>query len=130
MAKKNKLPIRWRVSEAPAGPYRSFHGRAWPCAHWVNNSQVICAQIECKDDYRPAAAREGSHSELAVRFADHSALPVWTWKRLKARFKTLDEAKAAIEEFLLKHSTCWPADLRPEAPQPQTDTAPASETSL
>lgn len=121
---KTKLPIRWKVGEAPTGMYRSFHGRAWPMAHWKNERQVVCASIECESNYSAAAVREGTHAELAVRIADHGAKPVWEWKRLKARFKTLDEAKAGLEEFLLKNPSFWPEDLKP-APKVQT---PSSES--
>lgn len=110
---KTKLPIRWKVAEAPTGPYRSFHGRAWPMAHWKNDAQVVCASIECQSNYSAAAVRDGSHGELSVRIADHGVKPVWEWKRLKARFKTLDEAKAALEQFLMKNPAFWPEDLRP-----------------
>ncbi len=95
------IKLKWKVSSEPTGPYRSFQFRGWPTAEFEMNGAMWSAGfIMCEDDYRPARVKTGEHKELEVWFRD--------WrdnknKRLKARFKTLAEAKVGLLDFLQRH---------------------------
>jgi hypothetical protein len=97
------VKLKWTVAEAPSGRYRSFEKRSWPTAEY-KHTDFIAASIECEDSYRPADVKTGAHRELKVKVAQYSrnedGRQLWVWRTLKARFATLDEAKAAAEKFL------------------------------
>lgn len=106
------VKLKWIVAEAPSGRYRSFEKRAWPSAEY-KHTDFVAAYIACADSYRPADAKTGQHSELSVYVAQWATPPEpdkspFTWRRLKARFATLDEAKAAAEKFLETHLSFRP----------------------
>lgn len=94
------MKYKWKVQPAPTGRYRSFEKRGWPTADYENGR--VAASIECEDDYRPQNAKEGKHSLLTVRIADHSTKP-FTWKKITKRFATLQEAKDAVDEIFKKY---------------------------
>lgn len=110
-----KAKIKWVVSEASTGRYRSFERRSWPSAHYNDEQEIPCASIHCEDEYRPAQAKSGEHNPLEIRIADHSASPSWTWRKLKARAATLDEAKALVKNFLEQHQEMMPEAFRDQA---------------
>lgn len=97
------VKLKWTVAEAPSGRYRSFEKRAWPRAEY-KHTDFVAAYIECEDPYRPADVKTGSHRELKVNIAQYSrhedGRQLFVWRSLKARFATLDDAKAAAEKFL------------------------------
>jgi hypothetical protein len=108
---KNMVQVKWKVAEAPTGRYRSFEKRGWPSASFKGTDRSAIA-IYCDDSYTPQRARDGMHGELMVCIADYSVEgPGFKWRTLKARFKTLDEAKAAGINALDKHSSFLPKDL-------------------
>jgi len=43
--------------------------------------------------------RTGDHAELEMMIADHSQIP-WKWRKVKIRFKTLQEAKDWLSAYL------------------------------
>lgn len=103
--------IKWSVSPEPTGRYRSFDKRGWPTADWKNEQESACACIYCADDYSIRRAKSGNHAELEVRVANHSQKP-WRWATLKNRFKTLDEAKAAVIKVLARYPEFIPEDMK------------------
>lgn len=109
MAKK----LRWTVDEAPTGPYRSFSKRAWPRASYGKDGKPA-AHIVCVDSYRPANAKSGDHPPLSVHVAKwrdrDGDSQTFDWRRLKAEFATLADAKAAAERFLDAHPEFAPKE--------------------
>ena len=105
MAAKKSL-IKWRVMEAPTGPFRSFQRRGWPKADYCDMDN-IAAMIECDDDYIPAKVKAGKHGPLRVRIADYRETP-WKWRYLKASFATLQEAKDGFSAFIKKNPEFMP----------------------
>lgn len=102
------VKVKWQVSEAPTGRYRSFFKRSWPTARFKDTDRPAL-MIECEDSYYPANAKTGQHKELSVMVADYSVEnEAFKWRRLKARFATLDEAKQAGERFLNAHPEFLP----------------------
>lgn len=97
--------IKWRVSPAPTGPFRSFHSRAWPYAEYSNGDS--CAHIRCDESYRPADAKSGKHDELTLYIADWSVSTkehkTFKWKRAVRKPATVDEAKLLLKELLDKY---------------------------
>lgn len=110
----NKAKLKWRVQEAPTGPYRSFHPRGWPSANYKNERQDMCGDIWCDDNYTPFRAKSGQHQPLRVRISDYSVIP-FKWLTLKARFKTLAEAKTALAAFIEAHPEVMPTEQLPES---------------
>lgn len=109
---KKLVKLKWLVAEPPSGRYRSFEKRAWPTADYAY-TDFIAARISCEDPYRQADVKTGDHSELSVYVAQwaNPRIPgqdAWVWRKLKARFATLAEAKAAAEEFLAKNLSFRP----------------------
>lgn len=103
-----KIKLKWKVEPAPIGPYRSFEERAWPTAYYSNGE--FAGYIHCVDEYRPAQVRTGEHAELEVwvnRY-DNPGPNV----RLKARFKTLAEAKQGLLDFVIKYPLFRPKELQ------------------
>ena len=109
-----KAKYKWRVEEAPKGPYSSFQFRGWPTAIYQNAPQNCCGDIQCKDDYTPARAKGGQHAPLIVRVCDHSVSP-FKWLTIKAQHKTLDDAKAALAAFIEAHPEVMPFEYRQSA---------------
>jgi hypothetical protein len=106
------IKLQWRVADAPTGRYRSFQKRGWPSADFKGTDRSA-AHIYCDDSYVPANAKSGEHRELTVTIADYSAHnDSFKWRTLKARFKTLDEAKAAAVAALEKHPDFIPQELK------------------
>jgi len=103
--------IKWSVCPEPTGRYLSFEKRGWPYADWKNGDESPCAVIYCDDDYSFRDAKSGNHSELEVRVANHSVKP-WRWATLTNRFKTLDDAKAAVIRVLNQHPDFVPDSMK------------------
>lgn len=109
-----KAKYKWKVDEAPTGPYRSFHFRGWPSANYQNVSQDCCGDIQCNDNYTPARAKGGQHAPLTVRVCDHSVSP-FKWLTIKAQHKTFDDAKTALAAFIGTHPEVTPIEYRQSA---------------
>ncbi|MDI9407779.1 MAG: hypothetical protein QM523_00865 [Candidatus Pacebacteria bacterium] len=82
--------IKWEVSPAPTGQYRSFHWRGWPVGMTPCNMKFL---IRCADDYVPRNVKNGSHKPLKLSFRD-DAVSGSTAKTFKREFATLAELKA------------------------------------
>src|SRR4030066_2428038 len=91
------MKIKWKVGDAPTGPYRSFQKRGWPHAYYETGEMI--AAIYCDDDYYPRNVKTGNHKELTLRIADHSQTP-WKWRTAKHRPVTLKEAKELLITIL------------------------------
>ena len=95
--KKMTVKIKWEVSPAPTGRYKSFQRRGWPVGRLDAGNSVI---LFCKDTYVPANIKTGNHSEITVM------VDVWNdaygnLKRvtLKKSAATLKEAKEVAASF-------------------------------
>lgn len=102
----SKRLYKWKVDPAPTGPRKVFSKRAWPTAEYADGD--TCAYITCEDNenYHPKAARTGEHGLLTVHVCDYSHANgncPWTRKRLTAKFKTLEEAKQAFDDYVIKY---------------------------
>lgn len=108
------MKIKWKVQERPTGQFASFHKRGWPDACFTDKrikNDAMCAQIFCADDYSLSVAKSGNHSELIVSIADHRSTQ-WVWRKLKQRCKTLDEAKALVEDFFNRNPEFIPSQFK------------------
>lgn len=104
-----KIKIKWKVSEAPSGMYRSFYKRGWPKAYYENGD--ICAQIICKDSYTPSNIKTKQHAPIYLWIANYNVADRnkdgrWTWEKVETAFSSLKEVKQAIE-VLLKEYPEW-----------------------
>lgn len=109
--------FKWRVDEAPTGPYRSFQARGWPSAVYKNVRQDLAGDIQCGDDYTPARAKGGRHAPLQVRVCDHSVHP-FKWRSLVGQHVDLATAKAVLASFIAENPQVLPADLRDPSATP------------
>lgn len=102
---QTKIKIIWKVGEVPTGKYRSFFTRSWPSASLENGDAI--GLIECVDHYEPSKVQNGSHAELVLKIADRSnptpETGAFVWRKAKARFKSLNEAKSALVKILEKN---------------------------
>jgi hypothetical protein len=110
----NEHKLKWKMAEPPSGRFKSFHKRGWPSATMVGSDHPMVS-IDCEDSYTPAIAKDGSHRELTVRIADwtkptDSTQARWKWRTLKARFTSLEDAKAAAKKFLDTTPEFWPTE--------------------
>ncbi len=99
--------IKWKVSGAPTGHYRSFMARSWPSGY-INGDQYAFA-FRCEDDYTPARARgEQPHAPIKVTICDYrqsmqNGQGAWKVRTLVGEHATLEAAKAAAQTFLDAH---------------------------
>lgn len=116
--------LKWKVDSPPVGRYRSFDVRGWPSAQYTKSGKAA-AHVTCQDErgnaieYHPATARDHTHPELQVFVADwsYSRSPelkakfgAFKYRRLTARPKTLEEAKALAEAALRAHPLFQPEE--------------------
>jgi len=82
--------IKWEVSPAPTGQFRTFHWRGWPTGRTDCGMTLL---IGCEDDYVPKRVRSGDHRPLKLKFRDDTApgSPIRVFKR---EFATLADLKA------------------------------------
>lgn len=110
-----KPKIKWKVGSPPTGRYRSFEKRGWPSATIGPDDQPI-ASITCEDDYTPQRAKGGGHGELTVSIAvwqpREGNTDTFKWRTMKQRYQSLDAAKRAAEDFIIKYPSTWPTQLR------------------
>lgn len=92
--------LKWKVDPEPKGQYRSFRKRGWPTAEYPDGE--VAAQLSCEESYSGEKARDGGHSPLVIRIADHSVNP-WRWRTLMVRPTRLDVAKKLVLEALERH---------------------------
>jgi hypothetical protein len=111
------MKFKWKVAPAPTGHYRSFESRSWPSAKYPNGQPALLIRCET-DEYVPSKVKNGDHGVLSVCIAqyygkkDRNQLGTFAWRTLKARFATLDEAKAAGEKFLNGHPEYHPKESK------------------
>jgi hypothetical protein len=92
-----KRKLKWVVSPAPTGEYRSFQHRPWPHGEFNGEWMVL---IWCKDKYVPANVRSGNHGELTIAVTDRRHVGgAFVWRTIKRRANTLDEAKKIAQAF-------------------------------
>lgn len=116
------MKIKWFVSAAPTGRYRSFQNRSWPRAEYADGR--IAAAIYCKYEggyacnYTTHYAKNGGHPPLELCIADYSKTP-WQWRRAVKRFATLQEAKDALLELLKANPQLSPKEEKTSEPVTQ-----------
>jgi hypothetical protein len=81
--------IKWEVSPAPTGQYRSFHRRGWPVGQTEDGVTFL---IGCDDDYVPRNVKSGKHAPLKLKFRDDNVRGS-TVRVFKRKFATLAELK-------------------------------------
>lgn len=98
MAKKQ---VKWRVSPAPTGQFRSFQRRQWPMGYSNDQNETTLFSILCADEYTPArAAGTEAHKPLSVAVAVRNDRECgFGWRTLRDSFDTLAAAKTAAERF-------------------------------
>ena len=101
------MKIKWTVSPAPTGPYRSFQTRSWPSAT-VNNQTAFCIHSVSGRQYHAQAAITPVASDLRVHVAvwrkqkdnpDQEAR-TFDWRVLKGSWDTLTEVQDYVKGFL------------------------------
>ena len=98
------MKVKWKVSDKPRGPYRSFEVWQWPML-WDDKGRPIM-KVVCEDAYTPARGRgEQSHDPLQLYVADYrpESNPSgrgFQWRRVKRQYATLEEAKAGAQRIL------------------------------
>jgi hypothetical protein len=107
-----KMKYKWKVSEAPSGPYRSFQKRSWPFAYYCDKEESPACAVYCDTSYSVTRMKDADHAPLTMMVADHSVLPVWQWKKVKGEFKTLQEAKDRFVELLKKFPQLCPVEKK------------------
>lgn len=91
------MKIKWKVGEAPTGPYRSFFNRPWPSAE-INGQAA--AMMHCETSYSASVVKSGKHEPIKVYIAVwHENGASFDWRSMKKRFATIDEAKAAVAKY-------------------------------
>jgi hypothetical protein len=108
--KAEPFKLYWQVQEKPTGQFRSFQGRGWPAAYYDRQQMQIAAQIYCDDDYIPANVKSGRHAALTISVADYSEGPRWQWRKMRAKFATLEAAKAGLLKLLEQHTEIRPKE--------------------
>jgi hypothetical protein len=104
------MKLKWKVSEIPTGPYRSFDTRSWPSAEDEEGNSI--AMILSDSEYVPKNVKTGNHLPLSLCFADYSVDKVkegaFKWKTLKRKFNTLKEVKKYMAEFVILYPQYFP----------------------
>lgn len=91
------IKIKWRVSPAPTGRYKSFEKRNFPYAEYENGETL--ADMLCGDSYVPALHKDSDDLELKLRVMDYSGeFP--KWRTLKARPTSIKSTKELLVKFL------------------------------
>jgi len=91
------VKIKWEVSPAPNGPYRSFQTRGWPIGFLPNGQRVLLSSL---DEYVPAKVKAGDHQPVAVSVdVFNEAYGTTKLVTLKKQGATLAEAKAIAADF-------------------------------
>ena len=91
------MKVKWKVSESPSGPFRSFTQRAWPSAE-VNGKAAFT--ISCADEYVPALVKKGTHAELLLHVAVYDSEGKFKWQKFVKRFSTLTELKKFAQRYV------------------------------
>lgn len=97
--------IKWRVAEAPTGLSAVCDRRSWPNAEYDSGNH--CAFIYCEMSYSLERAKSGKHPPLTLYIADYSVSP-FVNRKIKVRFASLGEAKAAVWRILGKNLKMLP----------------------
>ena len=98
------MKIKWKVSEAPTGPYKSFQRRGWPIATFDDGSYA--ATLQCEDEYRPSSVKSGQHKPITVTICLHGRKEEGRGlitAKLKQHAATLDEVKSMVTAFYEKY---------------------------
>lgn len=104
------MKLKWKVQPAPTGRYRSFDHRGWP--ELLSPGGHLVAMICCSDDYSAKRAKSGEHMLLSVVVYDyHDTTGAGrTAARFKERFKRIEDAKWAAENFFRERPQCLPTE--------------------
>lgn len=112
------MKLKWRVSPAPTGRYRSFEQRDWPLGMYRNEDESPAAHIECEDEYVPQDVRDGNHRPLTVSVAqwvdpaERGTGAAFQWRMVEVECATLAEAKALAQSVLDDRQHFWPKGVK------------------
>lgn len=98
-AMKDAVNIKWEVTPAPTGRYRSFQRRGWPVGRVNDKNRVL---IDCADDYIPANVKTGKHGPLTITI-DIFENGETRMAKMKVRADSLVEAKKQAILFFKKN---------------------------
>lgn len=109
-----KIHLKWTVDKKPTGRYSSFGKRGWPNAEF-KGTDFMAAMLSCPDEYIPANVKTGNHREITIRVCLYKTNGHWNATNLKAKAKTLSEAKELVLHFwqMTKHEEYLPDLLKP-----------------
>lgn len=107
------IKLVWKVAPEPVGRYRSFEERGWPTADYKGTDKPA-VMLQGSVGYTPRLARDGGTALiLTVFIADWRRLSpgaaAFTWRKLKATFTSLQEAKEAAAQAISRHPEFIPA---------------------
>jgi len=96
--------IKWNVSPATTGPYRSFHWRGWPTGRTECGMFFSILTTVQGFDYHPPLIKTGDHPPLKLSFRDDSirGAPMRTFKREFATMAELKEFAAKLDIAALR----------------------------
>lgn len=106
------MKIKWKVGEKPTGRFASFQGRAWPYGY-AGDTDTMVSHLYHPLSYTPERANGGEVAlqepfEGIAAFVRNASAPAFKWRKLKARFDTVAEAKAAVQKFYEDNPDWWP----------------------
>lgn len=102
-----KLKLKWKVSEARSGRYRSFQTRGWPSAYYLSGKPAAYISSPSREDYYPPNVKTGNHGPLKVYVAVPNDEGSFDWRPLNRDYATLAEAKEGASNFLSAHPEMW-----------------------
>ena len=121
-AKKSQpIKLKWKTGIVPKGRWKSFQKRDWPNANYESGLPAI--DIIGEESYNLDRVKTGNHSELTVRVAQYHHTEelkrkhgAFSWRILKQRFTSLNEAKEAGGNFIQRHPEFHPKETEKSQP--------------
>lgn len=117
-----KYKIKWKVSEKATGRFKGFSKRAWPTAYYQleDDSEIFCASLHSKDEYRPSDVNTGNHFPINLWVAAHATeeerkltgCASWRMYKLRYDYLYLKEAKDALLDYIKNNPSIKPECLR------------------
>lgn len=98
------MKVKWKVQPEPTGRYRSFESRGWPFAEDEKERPLAHIYSKENESYCPKDVKTGNHGPLVLHVAKYSdCAHSFTWRRIKAEYKTVQECKDAFAKFVEDH---------------------------
>lgn len=99
-----KVKLKWKVDAPPTGKFRSFIKRGWPYADYPDGNSAV--RLYAETAYHPSLTKGQVSFPITIRVAFHHPKEEWlekgafTWRTLKVRAYSLEEAKALAQTFI------------------------------